>query len=138
MENFENLSFTEMIRLRNTLNVRIDREKRDKEVKVGQLYTQYQGDGSKYEHLVIDVYSEYMGEDEGCKEKVKSILYYVRPDGIVQSRGVFNDEADVFVETVVLTDYVKPNTVRQTSIGDGEYEEALYKLEMEFYKKATK
>ena len=137
MENFENLSFTEMIRLRNTLNVRIDREKRDKEVKVGQLYTQYQGDGSKYEHLVIDVYNEYMGEDEGYKEKVKSILYYVRPDGIVHSRGVFNDDADVFVEAV-LTDYVKPNTVRQTPIGDCEYAEALYKLEMEFYKKATK
>lgn len=137
MENFENLSFTELIRLRNTLNLRIDREKRDKEVKVGQLYTKYYGDGSKYELLVIDVYSEYMGKDEGVKEKVKNILYYVRPDGIVQSRGVFNDEAEVFVEAV-LTDYVKPTTVRQTSIGDGEYTEALYKLEMEFYKKATK
>lgn len=140
MENFDGLSFRELIRLRDALSGEINRkvEAKSDEVKIGQLYTQYQGDGSKYEHLVIDVYSEYIGEYEGYEKRVKSILYYVRPDGTVESRGVFNDEADVFAETVVLRDYSTPNSVRQTSISEGEYAEALNKLETEFYKKATK
>ena len=140
MENFDNLSFRELIRLRDALNGEINRkvEAKSDEVKVGQLYTQYQGDGSKYEHLVIDVYSEYMGEYEGYEERVKSILYYVRPDGTVESNGARDYDAEAFAETVVLRDYAAPNSVRQTSIGDGEYEEALNKLETEFYKKATK
>lgn len=139
MENFDGLSFRELIRLRDALSGEINRkvEAKSDEVKIGQLYTQYQGDGSKYEHLVIDVYSEYISEYEEGK-RVKSILYYVRPDGTVESRGVFNDEADVFAETVVLRDYSAPNSVRQTSISEGEYAEALNKLETEFYKKATK
>lgn len=140
MENFDNLSFRELIRLRDALNGEINRKREAKsdELKVGQLYTQYQSDGSKYEHLVVDVYDEYIDEYAGYEKRVKNIFYYVGPDGTVESNGVRDYDAEAFAETVVLRDYAAPNSVRQTSIGDGEYEEALNKLETEFYKKATK
>lgn len=140
MENFDGLSFRELKRLRDALNGEINRKREAKsdEIKVGQLYTQYQRDGSKYEHLVIDVYDEYIDEYAGDEKRVKYIFYYVGTDGTVHSNGVKDDDAEVFAEYVVLTDYAAPNSVRQTSICDDEYAEALSKLEMEFYKKATK
>ena len=140
MENFDSLSFGELIRLRDALNGEINRKREAKsdEIKVGQLYTQYQSDGSKYEHLVIDVYDDYIDEYAGYENRVKYIFYYVGPDGTVESKGVRDDDAETFAETTVLRDYAAPNSVRQTSIGDGEYAEALNKLETEFYKKATK
>lgn len=140
MENFDGLSFRELKRLRDALNGEINRKREAKsdEIKVGQLYTQYQGDGSKYEHLVIDVYDEYIDEYAGDERRVKYIFYYVGPDGTVESRGVKDDDAEVFAETVVLTDYSAPNSVKQTSIGNYEYAKALDKLETEFYRKATK
>jgi len=131
--NIEKMDLNELISLREKLSDAIEKAKEEKyfDIKTGDIYTKTNANGSKVVYLVLDENdSEYV--DELCTiVRVKYLCFFINKNGILHSRGESSDEWMDFVELVHDAD------VKHGCFEPYEYEDAVNKLQLDFYRKVN-
>ena len=131
--NIENMNLNDLIDLREKLSDAIEKAKEEKyrDIKTGDVYTRSNADGSKVVYLVLDENdSEYV--NELCTiVRVKYLWFFIDKNGVLYSRGESSDEWMEFVE------YVHDADVKHGCFEPYEYEDAVNKLQLDFYRKVN-
>lgn len=132
--NIENMNLDDLISLREKLSDAIEKAKEEKyrDIRTGDMYTRSNANGTKVVYLVLDENdSEYV--DELCTiVRVKYLCFFIDKNGILRSQGERSDEWMEFVE------YVHDADVKHGCFEPYEYEDAVDKLQLDFYRKANK
>lgn len=131
--NIEKMDLNELISLREKLSDAIEEAKEEKyrDIKTGDIYTKTNANGSKVVYLVLDENdSEYV--DELCTiVRVKYLCFFIDKNGVLRSQGESSDEWTDFVE------YVHDADVKHGCFEPYEYEDAVNKLQLDFYRKVN-
>ena len=131
--NIENMNLDDLISLREKLSDAIEKAEKEKyrDIKTGDVYTRSNANGTKAVYLVLDENdSEYV--NELCTiVRVKYLLFFIDENGVLYSRGERSDEWMEFAE------YVHDADVKHGCFEPYEYEDAVDKLQLDFYKKVN-
>lgn len=131
--NIENMNLNDLISLRKELNDAIEKAEKEKyrDIKTGDIYTISNDNGTKIVYLVLDGHDlEYVNEFHDII-RVKYLCFFVDENGIPQSRGKGRDEWQKFIE------YVHDADVKHGCFEPYEYEDAVDKLQLDFYRKVN-
>lgn len=131
--NIENMNLDDLISLREKLNDAIEKAKEEKyrDIKTGDVYTRSNANGTKVVYLVLDENdSEYVDELRTIV-RVKYLCFFIDKNGVLRSRGESSDEWTDFIE------YVHDADVKHGCFEPYEYEDAVNKLQLDFYRKVN-
>jgi len=131
--NIEKMDLNDLIDLREKLSDAIEKAKEEKyrDIKTGDVYTRSNGNGTKMVYLVLDENdSEYVDELRTIV-RVKYLCFFIDKNGVLHSRGESSDEWMEFVE------YVYDADVKHGCFEPYEYEDAVDKLQLDFYRKVN-
>lgn len=131
--NVEKMDLNELIDLSEKLSDAIEKAKEEKyrDIKTGDVYTRSNANGTKVVYLVLDENdSEYVDELRTIV-RVKYLCFCLDENGLLRSQRESSDEWIDFVE------YVHNADVKHGCFEPYEYEDAVDKLRLDFYRKVT-
>lgn len=131
--NIEKMDLNDLISLREKLSDAIEKAKEEKyrDIKTGDVYTRFNANGTKVVYLVLDENdSEYVDELRTIV-RVKYLCFFIDKNGVLRSNGESSDEWMDFVE------YVHDADVKHGCFEPYEYEDAVDKLQLDFYRKVN-
>ena len=134
--NIENMNLNDLIDLREKLSDAIEKAKEEKyrDIKTGDVYTRSNANGTKVVYLVLDEDendSEYVDDELCAIVSVKYLCFFIDKNGFLISCGENSSERMDFVENVRYAD------VKHGCFDPYEYEDAVDKLQLDFYRKVN-
>lgn len=134
--NIENMNLDDLISLREKLSDAIEKAKEEKyrDIKTGDVYTRSLDNGTKIVYLVLDEDendSEYVDDELCAIVSVKYLCFFIDKNGFLISCGENSSERMDFVE------YVHDADVKHECFDSYDYEDAVNKIQLDFYRKVN-